>query len=363
MTLLLLAFLLGGDGWNLTVNSDSFATHERDPLLDQGELLMASRLRLSVRRDFAEHWQWEGAYEAQWFYRDQLLLPRLPVHLRVDDINAEVHTGDDQLLLQQLDRLRLTWNQGPWRLTLGRQPVGHGNGRFFNPSDLFAPLSPYSLNTQYKAGIDGLRLTRRLSERNEIELLSFYPEQGEGVHLLHLATHLGAVDASFLAGQTYGEWTLAWDFAGIVWDAAWYSEGLWRDAEQRADPLRLAAGITNRLGPRTDLTVEVHHQNRPIESIFDILTRPEFRHGELYLLSGNHLAAMVTQEVHPLVRLSATVLTEFHDHSARYLLSLSWDLSQRSTLAAGYLLPQGGQTTEFGASSQSAYAEFRLTLP
>ncbi len=363
MTWLLLALALGGDAWNFTVNSDSFAAHEQEPLLAQGELLVASRLRLTARHDFATYWQWEAAYEAQWLYRDNLLLPRLPVTLRVDDLHTAVHEGEDQLLLQQLDRLRLTWSQGPWRLNLGRQPVGHGNGRFFNPSDLFAPLSPYSLNTQYKSGIDGLRLTRRLGERDELELLSFYPEHGDGVQLLHLTTHLGAVDASFLAGQTYGEWTLGWDFAGIAWDAAWYSEGLWRDAEHRADPLRLMVGATDRLGPRTDLTVEFHHQNRPIESAFDLLTRPEFRHGELYLLRGDHLAAMVTQEVHPLVHISATILGEFHDHSARYLLTLAWDLSQRSTLVAGYLHPQGAKTTEFGQTSPSAYAEYRLTLP
>lgn len=353
---------MAGD-WDYTINSDTFAAYQEQPLLNQGHDLASTRLRLNGTWNLSEHWQWEGAYEGQFLHQQHLLLNPFPVFLRYDDLKPSVSEGENHAVLQQLDRFKLTWEQGRWRASLGRQAVGHGNGRYFNPSDLFAPLSPFSLNSQYKAGIDGLRVTRALGVRSEVELLAFLPERGEGVWLGHISTNFREVDLSILAGQTYGEWTAAWDLATTAAGAAWYSEGVWRKGEQRKSPLRAMAGFSRRYGTKTDVLAEYHYQNTVIDGLLPLLFNPEFLHGERYLMQRHHLAMGVSYEAHPLVAINASVMAETSDASARWLLGLSWDVSMRSSLVAGILHASGPRSSEFGANSDAAYAELRLTLP
>lgn len=57
-----------------------------------------------------------------------------------------------------LDRLfyRYQPDSGQYRVTLGRQAIDWGTGRFWQPLNLFGSFAPTDLDTDYKAGIDAL---------------------------------------------------------------------------------------------------------------------------------------------------------------------------------------------------------------
>ena len=79
-------------------------------------------------------------------------LPRAST-LRLDDIDPTLSSGDDHVIGHNLDRLNVTVRLGDGVLTVGRQAISHGSGRFFTPSDLFSPLNPYAAFTEYRAGV------------------------------------------------------------------------------------------------------------------------------------------------------------------------------------------------------------------
>jgi len=357
------ALLSAGD-WDWTLDSDRFLAWERDPAQEQGSTSLSQRLRLNLDGQLSPLFSWEFAYEVQGIQRQRLASLFLPVFLRVDDLKQTLHQEPDTLFLQQLDRLNIVWTYDEVQVTLGRQAVGHGNGRFFNPSDVFAPLTPFSLNSQYKAGIDGIKVNRSFGSDSEAAIMAFFPESGDGLLLARLATNLRGVDMSLLAGRTYGEWTLAWDFAGTWRGAAWYTEGIWRRGNQRDDPWRLMAGLSHRFGSALDVTLEASYHNlggdNPLQAF---LLTPEWRHGEMFLLRERHLGLGCSYELTPLVRLNVVTLAEFAPGSAWLQAGLDWDVRERATLRVGALIPAGGSETEFGSYSDGAFVEYRLTLP
>lgn len=375
---------------SFTINSDIFTTHEATPLYGQGANGATWRLRLNQESFFGEHWRLEAAYETQQQRRSNLapiLFTQAP--LRAADFDLVASQRDNTATLHRLDRLNMTYETTDWRITLGRQAVGHGNGRFFNPSDIFGPLSPFSLNTQYKAGVDGLRITRALPNLAEVEALYLASEDQDDLALLRWGGIVREIDISIFAGTSYREPTLGWDIAGTAIGAAIYTEGIWREGRDRENPYRLAAGFQRRMNPKLDLTIEVHHQNLepppifrllsqpspdlpipdlplPTDQIIDILLQtfpPEWRNGETYLQEETHLAILLSYEAHPLIRTSLAVLGETEENSARITASLDWDVSQNGSLSLGYLATSGEAFTEFGSSGNAAYAELRLTLP
>jgi len=368
--LLFLAALpaMAGD-WTHWVNLDSFAAQEDGEMLGLGRTTLLQRVRLNLEGDLGGGFLLTGAYELDGLWRERigtageaLELTGGP-YLRHDDLNTIAGEEEDLLLLQNLDRLAITHAHGRGVLTIGRQAVGHGNGRFFNPSDLFAPLSATTLNAQYKAGIDGVHYNRGWGEDNAWSLMAFYPEEGDGIFLARLGMYVGNLDLSVLAGETYGEPTLAWDLAGTWRGASLTTEGVWRKGEDRDDPLRLAVGINRRFGLTWDLTLEAQYNSLGTEDPLDLLTAPELRAGELVWLAELLVAGSASVELTPLIRLTSSLIWENRDDSAYLQTGLSWDATSRATVNAGLLATRGDPTTELGRFNETAYVEYRLTLP
>ncbi|MDJ0842580.1 MAG: hypothetical protein QNK37_39135 [Acidobacteriota bacterium] len=364
--LLCAAVHAGGPDWSL--NLDSFASYEREPQAGLGEAAFLGRLRLNMNGELGAGWSWEGAYELDGFYNENI--GRVPTSLidrgvfpRKDDLKRVIHRGNDALGIQNLDRLSVRWERGRGTLTLGRQAVGHGNGRFFTPSDMFAPLSGTTLNAQYKSGIDGVRYGQGFGDDGEWALMAFFPEEGKALVLAQIAGVIRQVDLSFLVGDSYGEPTLAWDIAGTWQGAALYSEGIWRKGDNRDDPLRAMLGYNRRFGTKWDVTVEVRLSNIETDSPFQLQLLPEVRRGEMVWLSQNHIGASLDVELTALMRFNAAVLWESDNESAWYQAGLFWDATERATFSCGLRTTSGGPLTEFGIYGDTAFAEYRLTLP
>lgn len=362
---LLFAGLGCASDWTWWLNLDSFASIEDETAPDLGKTSLLQRARLNLEGDLGNGFSVEIAYELDGLVRENL--GRFPVvfegpFLRRDDLDTTVHDGEDTLVLQNADRLAVRYERGRGTFVVGRQAVGHGNGRFFNPSDLFAPLSGTSLNAQYKAGIDGVRYTSGFGDDSELGLMAFFPEEGDGVALARMATLIGNLDLSVLAGSSYGEPTLAWDLAGTWLGASLTTEGVWRKGDDRDDPLRMAAGINRRFGEKWDLTLEAHY-NSLGDDPDALANTPEGRAGELVWQAETLAATALSVELTPLIRLDSVLIWEGTDDSAWFQSGVTWDVSSLATLNAGALLTRGEPTSELGRFSETIYAEYRLTLP
>jgi len=358
---LMLPLLAGEVDWSL--NLDSYGAWEKQPIFDQGGSTLLQRLRINAGGDLSERWNWDFAYELNAIYKQDLFAFFPQVYLRRENLKHTPHLDKDGALLQQIDRLALSYEAGRSGLTLGRQAVGHGNGRFFTPSDIFAPITTTTLNAQYKSGIDGIRFVQGYAEEREWGILAFIPEEGPGLYLAQLAWVLGNVDLSFLAGESYGEPTFAWDLATSWKGAALYCEGVWRQGENRDNPIRAMLGLSRRIGEKWDLTIETQYNSLGVDTPLRVLAIPEWQHGELTWVNKHHVATALDVELKPLIRLSSAVIAETNSGSAWFQLAFLWDLSERTTFSVGGLVTQGLESEEFGRYSDTLFMEYRLTLP
>lgn len=79
---------------------------------------------------------------------------------------------DTLQLLGEVDWLYLAWLHGPVTVTVGRQPISLGRAKVWRPEDLLAGFSLTEVDTEYKRGVDALRLDWSIGERSTLRLFA-----------------------------------------------------------------------------------------------------------------------------------------------------------------------------------------------
>jgi hypothetical protein len=283
-----------------------------------------------------------------------------PTQLRWDDFDASSE-GQNYATRPDLDRLNLVVTTTLFELRVGRQGIGHGSARAFPVTDLFAPFAGFSLDTEFKRGVDAGRLTVPLGDMSEVEAYAVAHRAGadEGLYLLRFRTAALGPDLSLLAGQTYGETTVGLDVQANAGGAGLYLDGLVRPSVG-ADSLRATVGATYRFLAGVTLTVEAHHDRGGAADPEDLpaaLQRPAFQSGETVLTGRWYGALLLDWEMTALLHPSFAVFQNFSDDSSMLLPGLRWDAGQETTVTLGGLFGRGhGELS----GADSIYADVRL---
>jgi hypothetical protein len=303
--------------------------------------------------------------------------PEREIDLRLVDLDPVLASGEDLLLSQNLDRLWLNLRLPGLGIGLGRQVIGHGSGRFFNPTDIFGPLPLFLTYTDYKAGVDALRLTKPWGLDREVELIGVVNGQdfSKGIALARLGQVFSGWNLSAYAGWSLGSPTLGLNLAGDILGAGWYAEGLARLVDDRDLDLRTLVGLDYRFPFGLDVFVELHHNGVGTDDpsgYQEVRQGPEFRAGEIFLVGRWYTALSLSYEFHPLVNGSLLWVQSLTDGSALLSPGLTWEVKEWLDLRLGALLGLGSQTelreeglapgTEFGDLGQSIFLELKASF-
>lgn len=308
--------------------------------------------------------------------------PRSPLHLW--DLDPVLTTEQNFEVRHDLDRLSLALELPFMDLRVGRQAIGHGTARIFSPTDVFGTFSTVSLDTEYKRGVDAVRLTVPIGDWMEAEAIAVGHENtlADGIYLARWRATFSPVDLSLLAGTSYGEPTFAVDLAADVGGTGLYAEALIRlpldDTRRLADTVRATIGADTYFDVGLDLTVEAHYNGPGVHDAADFpaaLATLEAQAGEATLLGEWYTAVSLSYEITPLWRAQLLWLANWDDPSSLVAPSLSWDFSEESVVAIGALIgigegpeaatPLPGLTftlprSELGTTPTTAWAEVRL---
>lgn len=320
-----------------------------------------NRLRLDAALWVGELLQVEAAGEYTLTLGPLGALATAPAtRLRWDDFDAHSE-GHNYTTRPDLDRLNVVLATAIFELRVGRQGIGHGSARAFPVTDLFAPFAGFSLDTEFKRGVDALRLTVPLGDLSEVEAYAVAHRDGadRGLYLLRLRTAALGPDLSILAGQTYDAPTVGLDVQANAGGAGLYLDGLVRPSAG-PESLRATAGATYRFLAGVTLTLEAHHDRGGAAAAEDLpaaLQRPAFQNGETVLTGRWYGALLLDWEMTALLRPSFAVFQNFSDDSSMLLPGLRWDAGQETTVTLGGLFGRG-QGELSGADS--VYADVRL---
>jgi len=291
--------------------------------------------------------------------------------LRIEDLEREIYGDDGHSLAQNLDRAFLTWYGDGLEASFGRQPIGHGSGRIFNPSDIFAPLTPQSTYSEYKGGIDALRVRKYVGSDGAFEFISAAHRDGaeDAYYLLRWEQSLQSVNLSAYGGRTLGAPTFAFDVAADLGGTGIYGEGVARVDVPIEDSLRAVIGGHRRFVNGINALLELHYngvgETEPAEYPLATLTR-EWRNGESFLLGKWYVAVEGDYQPHPLVTLSMATIANIEDGSALLQPYFSWAAFESGkttvTLIGGGSFSVKGKDGEFDNSPDTIYIEVQLNF-
>jgi hypothetical protein len=262
---------------------------------------------------------------------------------------------------------------GPVDVTVGRQPITFGRGYLWQPSDLLATFSPTEIDTEFKPGVDALRVDVALSPTALLTLVAVAGElqpdvppvegagSGSAAHDLE-ATLAGSAFAA-RAKVGFDRFELG-AFAGYVRrDAVFGLDGFvdlktvslhaeatltWVPDQERAAAdgdvfVRAVAGVVWTI-PKLRLVGELYYNGvggADPEDYFARALGTRAAIGEVYNLGRYYAGVLANWEVHPLLSLTLVTLANLRDPSALLAPGLVYGLAANVQLVTGAYVPLG----------------------
>jgi len=299
--------------------------------------------------------------------------------------DAFTHTGDNHQarVRFEIDRLHYQRRFSNSSLSIGRQPVDWGSGRFWQPLNVFGAFAPTDLDTDFKAGIDSLiydwypttfsslSLAYALAPQDESRFgnsAALYYRQPAGEHS-ELALLAGeVVDNEVLGASFESEWSgIGWRVEGIYYD----------EPEGRQDGLFWIAGLDYQFDNGTLLNLEWYQHNLGSSDAAGLKEAANsflVQSGLQQQLGRQVLGVGLSDDLTPLLRGSYTLLlsplkdsndnrhiSSLHQFTLLYSLSDESDLLLSALLTNGRGLDASDQLrSEFGHIPNSLTLRWRL---
>ena len=279
------------------------------------------------------------------------------------NLNWEGDEGDGLTVLGQTDRLLMKATLGSADLTVGRQAITFGNGRFFTPIDLVNPFHPATVDTEYKPGTDAFRGDLYLSSTTVWTHVLAYTgteEDDAWVYASYGGWTLGVTDMGlfvatfFTPKDGFEEQVVGLSSASSVGPIGLYGDAAVTLAEE--DPFaRAVLGADYRPSSTTTLNIEAYYQGNgatSVEGYLDMFSDERVSRGEIWALGQSYAALAVMQELTPTLNGSLAALANLQDASGLLLPSLDVSVSDEVAWTSGAYLGVGAPPDEEGLQSE-----------
>jgi hypothetical protein len=238
-------------------------------------------------------------------------------------------------------------------VALGRQAVSFGGGRFFTPLDLVNPFGPATIDTEWKPGVDALRVDAYAGMATKVTAVAAWagaPVVGEDardadrpllddlVLAADAQTTVGLTDLSLFAGDVRAEPVFGVGVVSALGPVGVHGEGTVTLPDDDDPFVRGVVGADWRPGDRTTLTGEVYAQTLGADApggYLRVLRGARVARGELWEAGQLYAALAVAQELTPLVSANVAAIANLRDPSALLSLAVTWNVADNADVAFG----------------------------
>lgn len=275
----------------------------------------------------------------------------------------------------RIDRLLLRGELGPLSLSLGRQPVGLGTGLVFTPLDLVSPFGPAAIDTEYRPGVDALRLDLFVGDRFEQNLITAALDEsaftGRGLHEFVLLSQsrvtVGTTDLALVLGEVRADEVIGLSVSGSRGAVGMHGDASLTFPAEEEDPpfVRAVAGLSLLPEPRSTLSAELYLQTLGTKDpgqMLALYTAPRWLRGELWAVGRGYASLAWGRELSALSQASLALVANVEDPSALLVPGFRLSVADEAELSAGAWLGLGrrpeGTTlrSEFGALPATIWA-------
>ena len=316
-----------------------------------------------------EHYALEVHYELFSVLRrsstTDISLSTMPVKreaYRITDRDGTLASQPDWAIFGNLDRANIKWQRDWGDLTVGRQPITFGAARIINPTDVFLPFNHQTLNTEYRIGVDAIRLQRPLGPLAELDIgVILGPDADPNVSAAYMQfmVHAAGNDLSMTIAQFSNHQLL-----GVGTQSAIGQLGFWFEvAAVSGDDsyTRLSTGVDYAFNEDWLFMVETHFNSAGAESANDygqIRGSAPFRRGEVYLSGRRYLIPVLSWHLSPLAAVSVQSIINLSDRSAFTSLTATRNVTQNGHVDAGIQWFTGDTSTFTPPFNLEAGSEF-----
>lgn len=296
------------------------------------------------------------------------------------DLDWEV---DGSVLRGRTDRLFVQGELGPVTVALGRQPISFGTGLAFTPLDLVSPFSPATIDSEYKPGVDAVRVSAYGGIVFQQELAAAWVGDcvvtggcEVGLDDLSLASWsrvtIGVTDLALFLGEVHADEVVGLSLASGVGPVGLHGDAsftLPADPEVEDPFVRAVVGADGRVTTTTSLGLELYVQTLGATDPADYLTvalDDRHRRGELWAMGRSYAAVTAGQEIVPTLQSSLAVLANLEDPSVLLVPGLAWSAAENVDVSGGAWIGLGARPdghdvkSEFGILPASVYVRMAV---
>jgi hypothetical protein len=252
-------------------------------------------------------------------------------------------TNDDDgtlAMMGRIDWLSLRTSYPGIDVTLGRQPIGFGNGLFFTPMDLVNPFAITTIDTEYRPGVDAVRVDGFLGMSGKITGVAAYAGDWDLEGTVLAATGqgtIGVTDLSGFVGSVHAEPVFGIGMVTSLGPVGIHSDSTLTLAADDDPFVRSVLGATWIQG-NTTLSGEVYVQtfgaSEP-DAYLVVATSDRYARGEVWQLGRYYAAVSLAHQITPLLNGGVAVITNLQDPSGMLAPNLSWSVAENADLSLG----------------------------
>ncbi len=357
--------------WTLQPDEDLQAFGlEPTPLMPEDPMAQgALDGRLKAQLDVGEHFSLSAhARSAASYYSQALEAGAISLgadgggYDQVVDLSWDPVDAPNYRVEGRVDRLAARISVPHLDITIGRQPVSFGSSWIFTPMDLVAPFSPTDIDTEYKPGVDAVRMDAYFGMAGNLTAVAAYAGDWslEGTVLaVHGGGTLGITDLGAMAALNRAEPVFGVDVASSIGAVGIQGEVTYTWSEARAtlsgsdegddssvEDNFVRASLGANWVPLEDLSLmgELYWQSfggADSSEYLSVYGSERFARGEVWAAGRYYAALTASYQITPLVGASAFAVVNLSDPSAMIGPSLSWSVAQNAELGVGAFFGAG----------------------
>jgi hypothetical protein len=312
-------------------------------------------MRLDAAYDLAPRIQSEG------MARNPLLFGRIdPFSYRAVDLDPVLYPSEPGAvrhiaLGQNLDRASATLRFSSADFTVGRQAIAWGSARVINPTDVLAPFTFETLDTEDRIGVDAVRARIPLGTLSEIDTGYVFGKDLEfdnSAFFARTGLHAVRTDFSALFMGFRGNLLLGFDLARPVGGAGFWLETAYvfadtlggEDAEVQENYFRTSSGVDYNLTGNTYAFIEYHFNGAGAALPRDYVKQYAelaYMEGSVYLMGRHYLIPGLAWQYNPLMSFTFQSLMNMTDPSVFLAPQVEYNIAPDIYLGAGAFVGVG----------------------
>lgn len=308
-------------------------------------------------------------------------------------LRAELADSESVQLVGEVDWLYAAYMRGPVTVTAGRQPVSFGRAKIWRPQDLFGPFSLTQVDTEYKRGVDAVRLDWLAADATSVTVVASAGEL-EADHdlraslagsaaLARIERGIGLGELGAIAGYVRGDVVVGVDAVIDAGTFDVYGEGTATllTGESLSAPglesgdvaAKAAVGASFRPAEGLTLGPELLYNGFGATDLADepgLVASPRVAIGEQVTFGTLHAGGVAGWEITPTWMLGGLALVNATDQSALLSFNLRYSVASNAAAKLGGYLPLGDEpdaitaqpATEYGLYPKFLYLELEAIL-